>query len=73
MELETLRRVDRYGAASIFGRVLGIVEVRRMEVAARVVNTYRSLHASQDWIEWQKQNPKDLEFLTYAIKLYESA
>jgi len=71
-ELETLRRLDRYGSPAIYGRVLGVREIRRMEMAARTVNAYLGMHASKDWIEWQKQHPSDFEFLTYAIKLYKA-
>ena len=71
-ELETLRRIDRYGSSAIYGRVLGVREIRRMEMAARTVNTYLSFHESKDWAAWQKQHPQDFEFLTYAIKLYKA-
>jgi hypothetical protein len=65
--------IDRYGAQSIYGRVLGVGEVRRMQLAARVVNVYLGLHASADWGKWQEQYPNDMAFLQHVMRISKSA
>ena len=64
--------IDRYGGQSIYGRVLGVREVRRMQLAARTLNTALSFRGSPDWQVWQEQHPNDFDFLTYAIRLYKA-
>ena len=69
LELEAMYRLSTFGAQALYGRTLGVVEVRRMELMARVVNVYRSFHASRDWAAWREQHPADFELLTYAMKV----
>ena len=72
VELEAWQAINAYGAAGLYGRPLGVREVRRMELGARVVRLYQSFHAAKDWLAWQSDHPKDFEFLTFAMKLYET-
>ena len=54
----------------MYGRTLGLVEMRRIMTAERVVNTYRAWMAG-DMAKWAAANPNDFEFISTVAKLYE--
>lgn len=72
--MEAAWRVEEYGAAAVFGRVLGVGEMRRMSAAMRVYNAYqrRENYVDNDghknYAEWAAKNPDDAEILNGAIK-----
>jgi len=74
IELETAWKVDEYGAEAVFGRVMGVGEMRRMSAAKRVYNAYhaRARYTDKDgnknYAEWAKQYPDDAEILGVAMK-----
>lgn len=75
VELETAWRVDEYGAAAVYGRVLGVGEMRRMSVARRVYNAYQSRDAyrnkdgNKDFAEWAGKYPDAAELLNDAVRM----
>ena len=65
--------VDKFGASSVFGRVLGVGEMRRMALAQRVYQAYqarrnyRDADGAENWAEFATRNPKSQDLLTYAM------
>jgi hypothetical protein len=56
-EIEAGILIDRFGAQAVYGRTLGVKEIRRIAAAENVVNSYRSRQASTDWYAWAKDHP----------------
>ena len=73
VELETAWRVDEYGAAAVFGRVLGVGEMRRMSAAKRVYTAYhnrenyRDRDGNKNFAEWAQRHEDDAELLNKAV------
>ena len=61
--------IDRFGAEEVFGRHMGISEMRRMAVCENVVNSYRERQNSQDWSEWATGHPDQAAVLTHAHRM----
>ena len=74
-ELEMAWRAEEYGAAAVFGRVLGVGETRRMTAAKRVYNAYHARAAYRDkdgnknYAEWAGKYPDDAEMLNQAVRM----
>lgn len=56
-EIELLAAIDRFGAASVYGRTLRAEEIQAMLLVDNVVTAYRSRAASDNWAEWAARNP----------------
>ncbi len=56
----------------MFGRPLGLIEMRRILRAERLVSVYRSMIGAESWLAWQQEHPQDFEFLSLALRLYEA-
>jgi len=68
VELEMAWMVERYGAPSVIGRVLGVGEMRKMALASRVYNAYQSRQSTKDWVEWAKQYPSESGLLNEVMR-----
>ena len=60
------RYIDRFGAQAVLGRVMGAGEIRRIEMAERVIQIYQSRKQAENWKEWVHSHPKEAELLAYA-------
>lgn len=75
VELEMAWRVEEYGAAAVFGRVLGVGEMRRMSAAKRVYaayharDNYRDKDGNKSYAEWAGKYPDDAEMLNQAVRM----
>lgn len=49
---------------------MGLLEMRRILSAERVVNTYRAWMAG-DMVKWAAANPRDYEFISSIAALYD--
>ena len=67
-----MNAVDRFGAQAVFGRVLGVVEMRRMAMARQICDfyyardRYRDGDGKKNWVEWSDQNSEASEILMKA-------
>lgn len=68
MEVEALELIDRFGAQAIYGRVLGVSELRAMYHAERIVNAYRARARAESRVDWNEAHPASAKLL-YAIEL----
>lgn len=56
--------VERYGAQAVFGRMLGVGEMRRMAAADKVYRAYMARKQSGDnWVQWSTDNPDGAKLL----------
>ncbi len=75
IELETAWKVDEYGADAVFGRRLGVGEMRRMSAAKRVYvayhnrENYRDKDGKKNFAEWAGKYPYDAELLNKAVRM----
>ena len=70
-EIEMLRACERFGAWAVFGRPLGVGEVRNMTAAQYIVDAYRAREASKDWAGWASSNPQANRLLDAAAAYHE--
>jgi hypothetical protein len=57
-ELDALRAIRTFGAQAVWGRPVGVGEIRRMTFAERIVGAYRSRDKHPDgWAAWAAANP----------------
>ena len=68
-EIELGLTVSRFGAQSVFGRVIGAGEIRRIAMAERIVRAYREREQAENWAKWVENNPHDAELLSIAAEL----
>lgn len=66
-EIEAGRMVNRYGAQAVYGRPLGVREMRRISLAERIEG------ACRHWLEpnaaeWFAKHPDDLRLFNWAVK-----
>ena len=72
-ELEAANMVDKFGASAVFGRTLGVGEMRSMNRAQAVYRVYQSRDRYRDeagvnnWAEWAQKFPDDNELLDQAM------
>ena len=65
--------VDKFGAQAVFGRVLGVSEMRRMSLAQRVQQAYHARQAYKDaegvnnWASWAERNPEMNDLINSAM------
>jgi hypothetical protein len=58
IELDGLRAIRAFGAEAVWGRPLGVGEMRRMTVADSIVRAYEARGAHPDgWVAWASANP----------------
>jgi hypothetical protein len=70
LEMELLRKIDRFGVKAILGRdVLHFGELRRFTLAENIYNAYKSRARSENWAQWTKDNPEMADVLAAAEKL----
>lgn len=62
--------VSRFGAQAVFGRQLGMGEMRRILVVENVINAYHSRARAENWAQWAAQNPDGSRILNAAMKAY---
>ena len=67
-EIEILSAVDRFGAASVFGRPIGAGEIRRMNVSESIIRAYRERERAENWAEWARDNRTMAALLAQAAK-----
>lgn len=73
LELEAAYQIDRYGANSVYGRVLGVGEMRRMNIARSIIHAYKSREGyrnsdgARDWADWAAKNPDEASLLNQAM------
>lgn len=68
-EIEAGRLIDRFGAQAVYGRTLGVKEMRRITVAENVARAYEIRQSSSDWVKWSKDNPELAKLLEYGAVL----
>lgn len=61
--------IEKYGAPSVFGRVLSAGEIIRMEYAQFIVDIFQSRKNSNNWQAWVAEHPSWSELLAEAWKL----
>lgn len=72
MEVEALRLLRRWGAAAVYGRVLGRGEMLRLGVVEELIEAYLSRERFRDgdgkenWALWAQRNPALAEALESA-------
>ena len=64
-----LYAVERFGAQSVFGRVLSAGEIQRMMTVERIVQGYKAKNASPDWAKWAEEHPELDALLNIAMRL----
>lgn len=62
-EIEAGRLIDRFGAQAVYGRTLGISEIRRIVAAENVLNSFRARENAGDWAKWSSDHPELAELL----------
>jgi len=68
-ELRLARYIDRFGAQAVLGRVMGAGEIRRIEMAERIISIYQSRKQASNATEWVNSHQKEAELLDYAERL----
>lgn len=71
-EIEAGRLISRFGAQSVYGRTLGLRELRRIRLAERVEQVCRRWLAPKAG-EWFAAHPDDQELFQWALKAYQHA
>lgn len=70
-ELELLWLIDRFGAQSVMGRMLGVGEMRRMIAVEGIVKSFRDRQESAEWAKWASENEALNALLIRATEYYE--
>lgn len=65
-ELRLAQYIDRFGAQAVLGRLMGAGEIRRIDMAERIIRIYQSRKQAANWKEWVGSHPKEAELLAYA-------
>lgn len=65
--LETAYAVRHFGAAAVYGRVLTIEEMRKMNLAERIVEAYQARAQSDNWADWAEKNKSAANLLNAAM------
>ena len=72
--IEAGRMVDRFGAQAVFGRQMGVAEMRRISLAERVADAHRA-HAAAASTEdgsagWAQKNADAAALLGWAMRAH---
>jgi hypothetical protein len=69
-ELDALRAIEVFGAEAVWGRPIGVGEMRRMMVADAIVRAHhgRATH-KEGWAAWAAANPEQNALLNAAMRL----
>jgi hypothetical protein len=69
-ELDALRAIQAFGAEAVWGRPIGVGEMRRMLVADSIVRAHigRATH-KEGWAAWAADNPEQNALLNTAMKM----
>lgn len=69
-ELDALRAIRVFGAEAVWGRPLGVGEIKRMTVAESIVRAHvgRATHKA-GWAAWAAANPGQNALLNAAMKM----
>jgi hypothetical protein len=73
-EIESAALIDRFGVQSVYGRLLGVGEMRRMMHVEAIVTAYQSRERYRDqnggvnFAEWAAQNKAAARLLNEALK-----
>jgi len=63
MELEAANMVDKFGAQAVYGRILGVSEMRRMNLAQKIHQAYyarknyKDAEGVNNWAEFAEKYP----------------
>ena len=69
-ELDALRAIRAFGAEAVWGRPIGVGEIKRMVLADNIVQAYRGRLAHADgWAAWASENPEANSLLNLAMRL----
>lgn len=71
-DYKTLGYIDRFGAAAVLGRPLGLGEIRRMVATENVIKWHAERARSENWQAWAKTNPEKQHALITAMKAAEA-
>lgn len=66
MELEALRFIDRFGAQNVYGRPLGLGEMRRMRIAENIYEWAKAQNSGER-AAWGQAHPEQSAALSYAF------
>ena len=71
-EIEAGRLINRYGATAVYGRPLGISEMRRINLAENVERVSRRWQAKGAGA-WFAEHPEDQRLLQWVVKVNKHA
>jgi hypothetical protein len=71
-EIEAGRLINRYGAGAVYGRLLGVREMRRINLAENLE------HICRRWLEpkageWFAAHPEQMQLFQWAVKAHTHA
>lgn len=66
--MRLLQAIDRFGAAAVLGRMIGVKEANAMLMAERVFAAAVAQRSSEDWAAWERGNPAAARLLHAAIQ-----
>lgn len=66
--LELLSVIDRFGAAAVMGRTLGVGEIRSMLVAEAIVRACQGRAGAENWVNWAQEHPELQRLLVEAMR-----
>ena len=55
--MQALWAIDRFGVPGVYGRLLGVGEIRRMTRAELIVHASQAQTQNANWAEWHRDNP----------------
>lgn len=61
--------VEKYGAQSVYGRMLSFHEIRMMDLADNIVRAYNERKRSDNWAAWAENNHIKARILNIAGRL----
>jgi len=71
-EIELGNAVDRFGGQVVYGRPIGMLEMRQITLAERIVNAYDARQVSDEnqanWAEWSAENQGAANLLGLSLR-----
>lgn len=71
LEIEAGRLIGRFGAPAVYGRPMGLVEMRAIALAENAERAYRGYRAAVDSeagsVSWAEKNPEQAALVARAV------
>jgi hypothetical protein len=68
-DLQLAWAIKKYGTESVYGRPLGAGEIRRINMAENIYDSYLEREHSENWVTWAREHQEKARLLDWAAKV----